>query len=137
MYSIGELSRKTGVKVPTIRYYEQNGLIAEPVRTAGNQRRYAERDSERLAFIRHARELGFPIEAIKALLALSDAPERPCAEADSIAAEQLAAVRARIAKLQRLEAELTRIADCGAHGAAADCTVLNALGDHGLCDGPH
>jgi DNA-binding transcriptional MerR regulator len=61
MYSIGELSRRTGVKVPTIRWYEQAGLLDEPGRTAGNQRRYARADLERLAFIRHARDLGLGI----------------------------------------------------------------------------
>ena len=61
MYSIGELSRRTGVKVPTIRYYEQMGLMPEGERTQGNQRRYRRDELERLAFIRHARDLG-PVE---------------------------------------------------------------------------
>ena len=55
-YSIGELSAETGVKVPTIRYYEQMGLVAAPERSEGNQRRYSRQELERLAFIRHARD---------------------------------------------------------------------------------
>jgi len=85
MYSIGDLSRRTGVKIPTIRYYEQMGLIAAPERSEGNQRRYERSELERLAFIRHARDLGLSIDSIRDLLALSQHPERPCGEADRIA----------------------------------------------------
>jgi len=85
MYAIGELSRRTGVKVPTIRYYEQMGLISAPDRSEGNQRRYERADLERLTFIRHARDLGFPIEAIRELLSLSRHPDEPCERADHIA----------------------------------------------------
>jgi DNA-binding transcriptional MerR regulator len=63
--SIGELSRRTGVKVPTIRYYEQVGLLAAPARTEGKQRRYRATDVMRLNFIRHGRELGFEIDDIQ------------------------------------------------------------------------
>lgn len=137
MYSIGDMSALTGVKVPTIRYYEQLGLIAPAGRSEGNQRRYDARGRDRLRFIRHARALGFPLDAIRSLLALSDDPETPCAEADRIAAAHLADTRARIARLQRLAAELERIATgCTADSAGA-CRVLDALGDHGQCAGPH
>ena len=89
MLSIGQLSKRTGVKVPTIRYYEQTGLIDAPERSEGNQRRYSNAELERLAFIRHARDLGFSIEAIRQLLDLSRDPDRPCADANRIAGEQL------------------------------------------------
>lgn len=65
MLSIGELSRATDCKVETIRYYEKIGLMPEPARSAGNQRRYGERHRDRLHFIRHSRQLGFSIEAIR------------------------------------------------------------------------
>ena len=136
MLSIGALSKRTGVKVPTIRYYEEIGLLSPPERSAGNQRRYEPSALERLAFIRHARDLGFSLDAIRALLQLSERPEQACADADRIAAEQLTAVRERIARLQRLESELARIAEC-AGDAVGDCGVLAALGDHGRCRGPH
>ena len=70
MLSIGELSRLTAVKIPTIRYYEKIGLLSEPLRSEGNQRRYAKRELERLSFIRHARDLGLPILSIRELIEL-------------------------------------------------------------------
>ncbi|MFD1697199.1 MerR family transcriptional regulator [Roseibium aestuarii] len=138
IYSIGALARATGVKVPTIRYYEAEGLIDPPIRTEGNQRRYQERDRERLAFIRHGRDLGLSMEAIRDLLELSAHPEAPCARVDRIAAEQLVEVRARIERLKRLEGELARIASsCDGHHPIADCNVMKALSDHRHCDGDH
>ncbi|MCB1417237.1 MAG: helix-turn-helix domain-containing protein, partial [Nitratireductor sp.] len=110
MYSIGELSRATGVKVPTIRYYEQMGLLDAAERSEGNQRRYERKGLERLAFIKHARDLGLNIDAIRKLIRLSAHPDQPCDDADRIAKEQLSVVRDRIARLKRLESELERIA---------------------------
>ena len=75
MLTIGTLGRKTGTKVQTIRYYEQIGLIPEPGRTEGGQRRYGDAALDRLSFIRHARELGFPLQAIRDLLSLTDNPD--------------------------------------------------------------
>lgn len=137
MLSIGDMAKRTGVKVPTIRYYEQMGLISAADRTGGNQRRYETSDLERLAFIRHARDLGFPIEAIRELLALSGHPERPCERADAIAREQLSEVREKIARLRKLETELSRIAACCDGHSVGDCHVIRALSDHGLCEGEH
>jgi DNA-binding transcriptional MerR regulator len=84
-FAIGEAARRSGVKVPTIRYYEQIGLLPAASRSEGNRRLYDRRDLDRLAFIRHARELGFEVEAIRTLLSLQDDPEQPCAAADAIA----------------------------------------------------
>jgi DNA-binding transcriptional MerR regulator len=84
MLTIGSLGKKTGTKVQTVRYYEQIGLMPEPGRTEGGQRRYGDAEVDRLSFIRHARQLGFPLEAIRELLDLSDNPDRSCHEADSI-----------------------------------------------------
>ncbi len=137
MYTIGELARRTGVKVPTIRWYEQAGLVDEPGRTEGNQRRYGRRDLERLSFIRHARDLGFGLDSIRELIDLAGHPEKPCADADAIAAARLADVRARIERLRRLEAELEHMTASHAHGTAGDCYVLRALADHALCDTDH
>jgi DNA-binding transcriptional MerR regulator len=80
--SIGEASRSCGVKVPTIRYYEQIGLLPAPPRTESNRRTFDAGDLRRLAFIRHARELGFEIDAIRTLLTLQDDPRQPCATAE-------------------------------------------------------
>jgi Cu(I)-responsive transcriptional regulator len=133
MLSIGTLSRRTGTKVQTIRYYEQIGLMREPGRTEGGQRRYREGDLDRLAFIRHARQLGFALDAIRELLALADEPQRSCADADSIARRQLVQVEQRILRLEALRTELERmIAQC--HGErVADCRVLEVLRDHSEC----
>ena len=137
MFSIGDLSRRAGVKVPTIRYYEQMGLISAPDRTQGNQRRYEKGDLDRLTFVRHARDLGLPIEAIKELLSLSRHPEEPCDRADRIAQEQLDEVREKIARLKKLEAELARIVSHDGCHTIGDCYVIRALSDHGLCDQEH
>ena len=137
MYSIGELSRRTQVKVPTIRYYEQTGLVDAPERTAGNQRRYGEPALRRLSFIRHARDLGFGVEAIRELIDLSRDPAKPCAEADQIANAHLRAVEQRIARLTRLKSELERISTACPSGTMADCRVIEAIADHALCEGEH
>ncbi|MDP6705775.1 MAG: helix-turn-helix domain-containing protein [Alphaproteobacteria bacterium] len=131
--TIGELARETGAKVQTIRYYETIGLLPEPVRTAGNQRRYGARDMERLAFVRHGRELGFPLEMIRELLSLADDPDRSCEAADCIASEQLAQVRSRIARLAALELELDRMVRQCRGGRIADCRVIEVLADHAQC----
>jgi DNA-binding transcriptional MerR regulator len=137
MLSIGKLGAKTGVKVPTIRYYEQIGLLPEAGRSAGNQRLYGQATQDRLAFIRHARDLGFSLDAIRDLLSLSDRPDQSCAAADAIAKAQLQAVQARIGRLQSLEVELHRMIDQCAHGAIKDCRVIETLGDHGQCAHEH
>lgn len=138
MFSIGELSKRTGVKVPTIRYYEQTGLLPEPNRTDGNQRRYSSAGLERLSFIKHARELGFSIDAIASLIELEDNPDRSCNKATQIAREQLASVQEKLRKLKALEGELQRVADgCHGNGASKDCYVLVSLADHRLCRSTH
>jgi len=136
MYSIGDLSRQTGVKIPTIRYYEQMGLIEAPERTQGNQRRYTQEGFQRLSFIRHSRELGFTIEDIRELLELSRHPDRPCDDAHGIAIRHLADIRIKIRKMKRLEHELKRISKCNADNLA-DCAVIETLADHSLCSGEH
>ena len=137
MLTIGKLGQATGVKVPTIRYYEQIGLLPEPERSTGNQRLYGRRVQERLAFIRHARELGFPLEAIRDLLSLSDRPNQSCEAADAIARRQLAAVEQRITRLTALKSELERMVVRCAGGFISDCRVIEVLGDHSLCGTDH
>lgn len=131
MLPIGKLSAATGVKVPTIRYYEQIGLLPEPGRSEGNQRLYDRAARDRLAFIRHARELGFGLDSIRELLSLADRPDLDCAAADRIAQEHLDAVRERIARLRGLETELERMVEQCAHGKVAHCRVIESLAEHG------
>lgn len=133
MLTIGKLGEAAGVKVPTIRYYEQIGLLPEPERSAGNQRLYGGSALDRLVFIRHARELGFPLDAIRDLLSLSDKPDQSCAAADVIAKKQLTAVKARIARLMALKVELERMITQCAQGTVADCRVIEVLSDHSHC----
>jgi DNA-binding transcriptional MerR regulator len=133
LFTIGRLARETGCKVQTIRYYEQIGLLPRPPRSAGNHRLYGREAIDRLAFIRHARELGFPLDAIRELLSLSDHPDQACEAADQIARAQLATVESRLARLAALKAELERmIAQC-AGGRIRDCRVIEVLADHSLC----
>lgn len=137
MLSIGTLAKRTGTKVQTIRYYEQIGLLPEPGRTDGGQRRYGEDDLDRLAFIRHARQLGFTLQAIRELLDLSDNPARSCAEVDRIAHRQLKEVEARIARLEALRKELRRMVRECRRDTVSDCRVLEVLRDHGACLADH
>lgn len=131
--TIGALGKAAGVKVETIRYYERIGLQPNPGRTEAGYRVYGPPHVERLIFIRHSRQLGFPLSAIRELLALSDDPNRSCADADHIARAHLVEVEGRIASLQALQAELKRmIAQCK-RDRIADCRVIRALADHANC----
>ena len=137
--TIGRLAREGGCKVQTIRYYEQIGLMPEPARTEGNQRRYGLRHAQRLAFIRHARELGFPLEAVRELLSLSDDKDRSCAAADAIAKDHLVAVERRIARLTALKSELERMIEQCRGGRIANCRVIEVVADrsHAHCLSDH
>jgi DNA-binding transcriptional MerR regulator len=132
-FTIGDLAQQTGCKVQTIRYYEEIGLMPEPARTAGNQRRYSQAHADRLAFVRHSRELGFPLDAVRELLSLADRPEQPCETADSIARAQLKNVEHRIGRLQALKTELERMLEQCAGGKVRDCRVIEVLSNHGQC----
>ncbi|KQT87464.1 helix-turn-helix domain-containing protein [Aurantimonas sp. Leaf443] len=136
-FSIGRVAEATGCKVPTIRFYEEIGLLPEPERTHGNQRRYVSRHVERLRFVMHARELGLPLGSIRRLIDLSENPTAPCAEADAIAREQLGLVREKIARLRALEAELERVLAACDRGVAQDCAVLQVLSEHETCRHGH
>ena len=111
--TIGKLSAHSGCKVQTIRYYESIGLLPPPPRSVGNHRVYSPEHVRRLAFIRHSRELGFPLDAIRELLALSDDPDHSCEEVTQIAQRHIQEVEGRIARLTSLKTELERmIAQC-------------------------
>jgi DNA-binding transcriptional MerR regulator len=128
--SIGQAARAAGTKVQTLRYYEALGLLPKPTRTAGNQRVYGDAHLERLAFIRHARELGFPLEAIRELLSLGSHPEQSCAKADAIAGAHLAEVERKIRALTALSGELKRMIASCRKGCIAECRVIEVLADH-------
>ncbi len=129
-YAIGALARETGVKVPTIRFYESIGLMPKPKRSSGNRRVYGDDALRRLKFVRHARELGFDVAAIRNLLALADDPHRSCAEVDGIARAHLKDIDSRISRLESLRSEMRRMIDQCGHGRTADCRILEVLGNH-------
>ena len=132
--AIGDLAKRTHVKVPTIRYYEQIGLLPPPARTEGKQRRYSAAEVKRLDFIRHARELGFDIEDIRQLLTLSAEPQESCHQVDSIARQHLSEIDLRIGRLEALRAELQRmVGECG-HGRVCECRIIEVIADHTQCE---
>lgn len=133
MLAIGRLSQDSGVKIPTIRYYESIGLLPPPVRSEGNRRLYPPEAVRRLRFIRHARELGFDIEAIRQLAALAQDPCQPCCEADRIARQRLGEIEEKIARLAAQRDELVRMIGECTHGRVEDCGVIDILDDHAKC----
>lgn len=127
MLSIGELARRTGTKVETVRYYERAGLLPQPPRTEGNYRSYGSEHLGRLSFIRRARDLGFSLDQVRALLDLADQRERSCAAVDRITQQHLAEVERKLADLTSLRRELRSLLDQCRHGTVADCRIIEAL----------
>ncbi|PKF54716.1 transcriptional regulator [Alteromonadales bacterium alter-6D02] len=129
MYSIGQLSKLTHCKIPTIRYYEQIGLLEQAMRSAGNQRRYNQDHLQRLAFIRHSRALGFNLEEIKQLIHLQTCAAHSPHEAHQIAQTHLIDVQQKIKQLQALETELKNMVGSCHQGDPYQCQVLAALNE--------
>jgi len=128
--TIGELSRRTGCKVETVRYYERTGLVPSAPRSAGRYRLYGDDDVRRLAFIRRARALGFAIPDVRALLTLArDRREAPCAEARELATAHLQAVRAKIADLLAMERLLDEAVTRCEAGSEPCCPVIETLAE--------
>ncbi|MBP7817106.1 MAG: helix-turn-helix domain-containing protein [Phenylobacterium sp.] len=134
---IGRLAKATDVKITTIRFYEEIGLLPQATRTEGNRRVYGDETLRRLAFIKHARQLGFSVEAIRDLLDLAAHPDQPCVDANRLAEGHLAVVEEKIAQLSALKSELQRMLANGCDGPVADCRVIEVLSDHSLCAHDH
>lgn len=130
--TIGKLAELTSSNVPTVRYYEEIGLIPPAARTAGGQRTYTEQDLQRMTFIRRCRDFGFPIEQVRELVTLTEKPERDCVEARDVAKAHLDAVREKLQELQALEQSLIEFVnscDTGCSGGpAGECSILEDLG---------
>ncbi|WBV44912.1 helix-turn-helix domain-containing protein [Pseudoroseomonas cervicalis] len=125
--SIGALARATNTKVETIRWYERVGLLPPPSRTEGNYRAYGPAQLARLSFIRRARDLGFSLEQVRALLDLAGHGDHSCAAVHDIAREHLAEVERKLADLTALRAELSNLL-CGREGGTiAECRIVEAL----------
>ncbi|SDH15510.1 DNA-binding transcriptional regulator, MerR family [Pseudomonas benzenivorans] len=131
-FTIGALSRESGVNLETIRFYERSGLLPAPKRSASGYRHYEALDVRRLRFVRRGRELGFSLEEIKALLELANQPHSPCAVADRLVQEHLSAIETRIQDLLRMKAELGKLAGCDSE-QAEHCRLLEALDSRDCC----
>jgi DNA-binding transcriptional MerR regulator len=131
IFKIGALAERTGTNAPTIRYYEEIGLLKAAMRQAGGQRTYGEGDVSRLTFIRRCREFGFSVEQVRSLVGLLEDRERSCMHARDLATEHLTAVRAKLAELKALERRVAAfIRSCDRTcdgGPAADCRVVADL----------
>jgi MerR family transcriptional regulator, mercuric resistance operon regulatory protein len=130
--TIGQLAAATGVNLETVRYYERIKLMPPPARTASGHRAYEQDHIRRLAFIRRARELGFSIDQIRALLALAEPPRASCADVRDIARTHLDEVRAKLADLARLERILAETISRCSGDPAPPCPVLNMLATSSL-----
>jgi DNA-binding transcriptional MerR regulator len=125
---IGDLAAKTGIKVVTIRYYEQVGILPAVTRTPGNYRRYGAEHVRRLRFVRRCRDLGFSLDQVRDLLRLSAENGPSCAEVCRMADRQRKTIEDKIAALKRLAAELRRItASCNGRRTVAECRIIEAL----------
>lgn len=127
--NIGQLSRRTGVPIDTVRYYEKQRLLPPPTRSASGYRHYEADDVLRLNFIRRAKVLGFTLDEIRDLLALSSARDGDMAAIRAAATDKLADVERRLAELTRMRDGLrTLVEACPGHGALDQCPIVGALG---------
>ena len=130
-FKIGALAKQTGTNAPTIRYYEEIGLLRSAGRQAGNQRVYSDADVKSLTFIRRCREFGFSIDQVRSLVALMQDPASSCVDARDLAQEHLVAVRKKLAELKALERSIAGfVSGCEAScagGAGPDCVIFDDL----------
>ncbi|MGQ3053794.1 MAG: MerR family transcriptional regulator [Roseateles sp.] len=135
---IGVIAQQTGCTVPTIRYYEEIGLLPPSPRTEGGRRVYGQAAVRRLTFIRRCRDFGFSIDQVRELVGLVDEPARPCVEVRDVAARHLLHLRQKLAELQALECSVAAfVRSCEgacAGGPAVDCTILDDLSLPGMPD---
>jgi MerR family mercuric resistance operon transcriptional regulator len=126
-FPIGELAKRSAVKIETIRYYERAMMLVPPPRTASGRRVYDVTDLRILVFIKRSRELGFSLDQIRALLRLGGPEKATCREVHEIAAHHLDDIRAKLRDLKRLERLLSRTVACCSGNTAPDCPVLDVL----------
>jgi len=130
--TIGQIARRAGVGVETVRFYERQGLLAGPARTASGYRQYTEDVVARLRFIRRAKELGFTLKEIAELLALRLDPETSCAEVRGRARAKIDDIEAKIRDLRRMRQALDKlVASCRGRGPISACPILDALDKEG------
>jgi len=129
--TIGELSKRTGVNIETVRYYERIGLMPNPARTEGGHRLFDGEQVKRLTFIARSRQLGFSLKEIRTLMSLVDQGDYSCDEVNALTRRHLDKVRAKIADLQRLAKTLEEISAKCDGGKAPECPIFDALYDVG------
>jgi MerR family mercuric resistance operon transcriptional regulator len=126
-FPIGLMARRTGLSPEGIRFYEAEGLLPAPARSEGRRRLYSPAHLKRLAFIRRARDLGFTLDEVRALLRLAESSRDTCADARNMAADHLNDVRAKIADLRAMERVLSKtVSECDA-GTRTQCPLIEAL----------
>ena len=125
---IGQLTKRTGVPVDTIRYYESHGILPPPPRRDSGYRSYDERDVARLQFVRRAKALGFTLREIRELLDLSGRTSEDMSSVRNAATVKLADVEHKIEELTRIRDGLRQLVEaCPGHGNLATCPILTAL----------
>ncbi|MBC3917068.1 helix-turn-helix domain-containing protein [Undibacterium sp. CY18W] len=138
--SIGALAKQVQCTVPTIRYYEEIGLLPHATRATNGRRCYGNADHKRLLFIKRCRDFGFPIDQVRNLVSLFENGDRACTEVRDLAQEHLNTVRAKIAEFHQLEANLeTFVESCNAaccSGMTSDCTIIESLSSIARTNGP-
>jgi Hg(II)-responsive transcriptional regulator len=128
MLSIGQVARRAGVGVETVRFYEREGLLEEPPRRASGYRQYSEQVVSRLHFIKRAQKLGFSLKEITELLTLRVDGHTTCDEVKQAASAKIAEVEQKILELQRMRQALLQVtAPCTGDGPASSCPMLEAL----------
>ncbi|MBI0477286.1 MerR family transcriptional regulator [Sphingomonas sp. MA1305] len=123
---IGEVARRTGLKVETVRFYEAEGLVAAPIRSGGNYRLYDRTHLERLHFIKRSRDLGFTLDQVRDLLRLANDPCGSCDGVDEMAVLHVAEIDRKLADLQALRQNIVEWGRCDAT-TIADCRLIDAL----------
>jgi Cd(II)/Pb(II)-responsive transcriptional regulator len=135
---IGEIARKTGCQVVTIRYYEKEGLLSEPQRTEGNYRIYGPKDIERLEFIMHCRKHDMKLEEIRKLLSFKDGPEEDCTWITDLINTHIDNVNAQIRSLELLKEHLEQLGQrCAGGRHGENCGIIQGLDNPDLCCATH
>tara|TARA_R110002049_G_scaffold247690_6_gene422210 strand:- start:3125 stop:3550 length:426 start_codon:yes stop_codon:yes gene_type:complete len=134
MFTIGKASEQSGVNIETIRYYEREGVVPKPGRSAGGRRLYSSDEIAKLRFVRRCRDLGFPLSIIQTFLSLTEQNDRSCGEVKTMAENHLGEINAKIENLVRLREALVSLSKNCDHGTAA-CPMLDALMKDGFGDG--
>lgn len=126
--TIGEVAKRAGVSVETVRFYERQGLLQEPPRTAAGYRQYPEETVSRLRFVQRAKELGFSLREVEELISLRLDPDVPCADVRARAEAKIADINARLCDLERMRGSLVALTEaCAAGGSSQECPILDAL----------